>query len=162
MSGYSEFVESMIIGEKFPERFLIAMTEELGELAGIHKRELRGDIDPDNFIAEVEVTDLSALDTEIFTQENSKIKDNTLITKFHTYSIEGNTIYFHNTKSKVGTIRTPLNKEKVLLELGDLFFYFTAYMNTLGIDIFDVINGNRLKLEDRKKRKVLQGKGDNR
>lgn len=45
--------------------------------------------------------------------------------------------------------RHPVDKQKMLLELGDLFWYFTLYLRASGIPLRDVVEANILKLSDR-------------
>lgn len=42
-----------------------------------------------------------------------------------------------------------LEKEKITLELGDIFFYFIGLLNVLGLDLETVIEKNREKLNKR-------------
>jgi NTP pyrophosphatase (non-canonical NTP hydrolase) len=55
-----------------------------------------------------------------------------------------------------------LDKEGMTKELGDVLFYLTALASHLDIDMSEVAHTNINKLNDRKKRGVLQGSGDNR
>lgn len=45
-------------------------------------------------------------------------------------------------------------------ELGDVMWYVTRIADEFGIDLVDVIEGNILKLQDRKDRDVIGGSGD--
>ncbi len=47
-------------------------------------------------------------------------------------------------------------------ELGDVVWYITVFADSLGVRLEDVMQLNVAKLKDRKKRKVIMGKGDNR
>lgn len=55
-----------------------------------------------------------------------------------------------------------INKNEVLKELGDVLFYTTALANAFGFGLEEVAQANINKLQDRKNRNVLSGKGDNR
>jgi NTP pyrophosphatase (non-canonical NTP hydrolase) len=55
-----------------------------------------------------------------------------------------------------------LDKEALLLELGDPLWYITSLADDLGYTLQDVIDANVSKLTDRKDRGVLKGSGDNR
>ena len=55
---------------------------------------------------------------------------------------------------------TPLNKQDLELEAGDMFFYFQALLNLLGIKLEDVIKENMKKLDSREKRGTIKGSGD--
>lgn len=55
-----------------------------------------------------------------------------------------------------------LDREAVQKELGDVFFYWIALHNLLGLDPEHTIDVNVDKLNDRAARNVLQGSGDNR
>jgi NTP pyrophosphatase (non-canonical NTP hydrolase) len=47
-------------------------------------------------------------------------------------------------------------------ELGDVVWYIAVFAHTLGLSFDDVMQRNVSKLQDRKKRQVLKGLGDNR
>lgn len=47
-------------------------------------------------------------------------------------------------------------------ELGDVVWYIAVFAHTLGLSFDDVMQRNVKKLQDRKKRKVIRGAGDNR
>lgn len=47
-------------------------------------------------------------------------------------------------------------------ELGDVLFYLTAIGNYFGVDLEHIMDMNVSKLDDRQKRGVIQGSGDNR
>jgi NTP pyrophosphatase (non-canonical NTP hydrolase) len=53
-------------------------------------------------------------------------------------------------------------KDQIRAELGDVFWYACRLCDELGFDAEDVIEENKKKLEDRQKRNVLGGSGDNR
>lgn len=55
-----------------------------------------------------------------------------------------------------------LNKEDILLELGDPCWYIAALADDLGFTFQEVINANVNKLKSRQQRNVLQGDGDKR
>lgn len=55
-----------------------------------------------------------------------------------------------------------LDKEALLLELGDPLWYITSLADDLGFTLEDVVNKNVEKLSSRKERNVLKGDGDNR
>jgi NTP pyrophosphatase (non-canonical NTP hydrolase) len=55
-----------------------------------------------------------------------------------------------------------LDKQALLLELGDPLWYITALADDLGFTLQDVVNANVEKLSSRKERNVLKGDGDNR
>jgi len=50
----------------------------------------------------------------------------------------------------------------IIKEIGDVVFYCTALANHIGYDLTTVIEVNVDKLNDRQKRGVIQGAGDNR
>lgn len=54
----------------------------------------------------------------------------------------------------------PLNEVKK--EIGDVFWYLTRLADELGWQVEEILTENRSKLEDRQKRGVLSGNGDNR
>ena len=56
--------------------------------------------------------------------------------------------------------KTPLDKEGVTLEAGDVFFYYVALLNVLDIKLKDVIKKNMQKLDSREKRDKIKGSGD--
>jgi len=54
-------------------------------------------------------------------------------------------------------------REKLIAECGDIFWYLARICDeVLEIDMEEVMKVNQAKLEDRKKRDVLKGSGDNR
>ena len=58
-----------------------------------------------------------------------------------------------------GTKVVPMD---IIKELGDVVFYCTALANHVGYDLNTVVEINVVKLNDRKKRNVISGSGDNR
>tara|TARA_R110000787_G_scaffold245275_1_gene351115 strand:- start:3900 stop:4244 length:345 start_codon:yes stop_codon:yes gene_type:complete len=58
-----------------------------------------------------------------------------------------------------GTKVAPMD---IIKEIGDVVFYCTALANHVGYDLNTVVDINVVKLNDRKKRGVIQGAGDNR
>ena len=57
---------------------------------------------------------------------------------------------------------TPLNKEELKKELGDVLWYLAIVSEDCGIELDDVAVTNYLKLKSRKERDVIHGSGDNR
>ncbi len=53
-------------------------------------------------------------------------------------------------------------REKLKGELGDALWYFAVLANDLGLNLGDIARSNLVKLQSRKERGVLKGKGDNR
>lgn len=53
-------------------------------------------------------------------------------------------------------------KEEISKEIGDVLWYLAALTGELGLDLDKIAKENIEKLEDRKKRGVLSGSGDNR
>lgn len=47
-------------------------------------------------------------------------------------------------------------------ELGDVIWYITAFADSLGLTLEEVMQANVTKLADRRQRGVIMGKGDNR
>lgn len=73
--------------------------------------------------------------------------------------------------SEVGELAGKLKKElrdgksyrkDIKAELGDILWYVAAVADDLDIDLSNVAMYNLCKLEDRRRRRVLQGEGDNR
>ena len=54
------------------------------------------------------------------------------------------------------------DKDAVIAELGDVFWYLARMCDEMGVDAEKVLQLNHDKLEDRKNRNKLQGSGDNR
>lgn len=61
-----------------------------------------------------------------------------------------------------GGIITPEATEEIKKELGDTLWYIASMCDNLGITLNDVATTNIRKLQDRNKRGVLEGSGDNR
>lgn len=57
---------------------------------------------------------------------------------------------------------TKVSKEDIIKELGDVAFYLTAIANYFDSSLTDVLDVNVAKLDDRAKRGVIRGSGDNR
>lgn len=55
-----------------------------------------------------------------------------------------------------------IDKQAVVLELGDVLYYLTRLAASMGVTLNDVMIGNVKKLTDRRDRGVLKGEGDNR
>lgn len=64
-------------------------------------------------------------------------------------------------KTKDENELTDYRREKILEELGDAFYYFTAITNHLGFDLEDVVEFNMNKLEERNgtRRPILDNGG---
>jgi NTP pyrophosphatase (non-canonical NTP hydrolase) len=54
------------------------------------------------------------------------------------------------------------DSQKIAHELGDVLWYISAIASDLGLRLSDIANQNLEKLEDRKRRNIIQGSGDNR
>jgi NTP pyrophosphatase (non-canonical NTP hydrolase) len=57
---------------------------------------------------------------------------------------------------------TRVSQKDIVKELGDVVFYATALANFFDSSLTDVMEANMIKLDDRAKRNVIQGSGDNR
>jgi NTP pyrophosphatase (non-canonical NTP hydrolase) len=57
---------------------------------------------------------------------------------------------------------TKVSKDDIIKELGDVAFYLTAIANYFDSSLTDVLDVNVDKLDDRAKRGVIKGSGDNR
>jgi NTP pyrophosphatase (non-canonical NTP hydrolase) len=55
-----------------------------------------------------------------------------------------------------------LDKQAILLELGDPLFYITAIATDLGYTLQDVVDANVVKLSVRKDKNLIKGDGDTR
>lgn len=51
-------------------------------------------------------------------------------------------------------------EEQVVAELGDVLWYLARYADELGFSLQDIAELNKIKLQSRKDRAVLQGSGD--
>jgi NTP pyrophosphatase (non-canonical NTP hydrolase) len=54
------------------------------------------------------------------------------------------------------------DKEEISGEIGDILWYLSEFCTLMGLSLNQIAEGNLKKLEDRQKREVLQGSGDNR
>jgi NTP pyrophosphatase (non-canonical NTP hydrolase) len=61
-----------------------------------------------------------------------------------------------------GGVITSEATNEIKKELGDVLWYIASMCDNLGITLKDVATGNIEKLQDRNKRNVLEGSGDNR
>ena len=57
---------------------------------------------------------------------------------------------------------TTLDRENIIKEAGDVLWPLTELLSDLGIELDEVAKKNIQKLQDRAKRGVLKGSGDNR
>jgi|TARA_Y100000310_G_C20391035_1_gene672780 NTP pyrophosphatase (non-canonical NTP hydrolase) len=64
-------------------------------------------------------------------------------------------------RDKKGEV-SELDKEQLILELGDVLWYIAALADEVDICLSEVVEENLTKLLDRKKRNRLGGSGDNR
>lgn len=55
-----------------------------------------------------------------------------------------------------------LDRENLKKEMGDVFYYFNKIMTFFNLTLDDIKEANVAKIEDRKKRGVQRGSGDNR
>jgi len=78
----------------------------------------------------------------------------------NTMALIGETGEFFEKLKKHKRDDTPLDKQGVTLEAGDMFFYFQAILNLLDIKLEDVIKENMKKLDSREKRGKIKGSGD--
>lgn len=65
-------------------------------------------------------------------------------------------------ESKNYIITDETMRESIKYELGDILWYLTQLSTELNISLEDIALSNLKKLESRKSRNVLMGKGDNR
>lgn len=61
-----------------------------------------------------------------------------------------------------GGVITDERKEKLIKEVGDVYWYLARMCRELGVDPRRVLEANVEKLEDRKKREKIKGSGDDR
>jgi len=54
------------------------------------------------------------------------------------------------------------DKKSIIKELGDILWFFSALATDLGVSLEDIAKLNIEKLNDRKKRNVISGSGDDR
>jgi NTP pyrophosphatase (non-canonical NTP hydrolase) len=80
----------------------------------------------------------------------------------NTMGLIGETGEFFEKLKKHKRDNTPLDKQGVTLEAGDMFFYFIGLLNHLDIKLDDVVKENMKKLDSREKRGTIKGSGDNR
>ena len=78
----------------------------------------------------------------------------------NTMGLIGETGEFFEKLKKLKRDDTPLDKQGVTLEAGDMFFYFIAILNLLDIKLDDVVKENMKKLDSREKRGTIKGSGD--
>ena len=78
----------------------------------------------------------------------------------NTMGLIGETGEFFEKLKKHKRDDTPLDKQGVTLEAGDMFFYFIAILNLLDIKLDDVVKQNMKKLDSRQKRGKIKGSGD--
>ena len=78
----------------------------------------------------------------------------------NTMGLIGETGEFFEKLKKHKRDDTPLDKQGVTLEAGDMFFYFQAILNLLNIKLEEVIKENMKKLDSREKRGTIKGSGD--
>ena len=78
----------------------------------------------------------------------------------NTMGLIGETGEFFEKLKKHKRDDTPLDKQGVTLEAGDMFFYFIAILNLLNIKLDDVVKENMKKLDSREKRGTIKGSGD--
>lgn len=57
---------------------------------------------------------------------------------------------------------TQQDKDELAKELGDVVWYIAVMAHSLGLSFDDIMQRNVKKLQDRKQRGVITGKGDNR
>ena len=65
---------------------------------------------------------------------------------------------FRDDKGKL----TPGRREEIAAELGDVLWYLSQIATDCGLSLKEVARENLKKLQDRKKRGVIKGSGDNR
>ena len=92
-------------------------------------------------------------ENKIVTTGDKRILENTM-------GFIGETGEFFEKIKKHVRDNTPLDKDSVTLEAGDVIFYFVALLNVLDIKVEDVLRKNMEKLDSREKRDKIKGSGD--
>ena len=93
------------------------------------------------------------VENKIVTTGDKRILENTM-------GFIGETGEFFEKIKKHVRDNTPLDKDSVTLEAGDVIFYFVALLNVLDIKVEDVLRKNMEKLDSREKRNKIKGSGD--
>ena len=93
------------------------------------------------------------VENKIVTTGDKRILENTM-------GFIGETGEFFEKIKKHVRDNTPLDKDSVTLEAGDVIFYFVALLNVLDIKVENVLRKNMEKLESREKRDKIKGSGD--
>ena len=93
------------------------------------------------------------VESKIVTTGDKRILENTM-------GFIGETGEFFEKIKKHVRDNTPLDKDSVTLEAGDVIFYFVALLNVLDIKVEDVLRKNMEKLDSREKRNKIKGSGD--
>tara|TARA_R100000406_G_scaffold15721_2_gene9791 strand:+ start:401 stop:778 length:378 start_codon:yes stop_codon:yes gene_type:complete len=103
---------------------------------------------------EVNLSDYAEwVENKIVTTGDKRILENTM-------GFIGETGEFFEKIKKHVRDKTPLDKEGVTLEAGDVLFYYVALLNVLDIKLKDVLKKNMQKLDSREKRDKIKGSGD--
>tara|TARA_R110000824_G_scaffold302969_1_gene490768 strand:- start:204 stop:518 length:315 start_codon:yes stop_codon:yes gene_type:complete len=95
------------------------------------------------------------VERKILTKGNDRLVENTL-------GLVGEAGEVAEKIKKLIRDSTRFTTEDLESELGDVLFYVTALSNHLGSNLSKVMSNNVSKLDDRQKRNVLRGSGDNR
>ena len=93
------------------------------------------------------------VESKIVTTGDKRILENTM-------GFIGETGEFFEKIKKHVRDNTPLDKDSVTLEAGDVIFYFVALLNVLDIKVENVLRKNMEKLDSREKRDKIKGSGD--
>ena len=93
------------------------------------------------------------VENKIVTTGDKRILENTM-------GFIGETGEFFEKIKKHVRDNTPLDKDSVTLEAGDVIFYFVALLNVLDIKVEDVLRKNMEMLDSREKRYKIKGSGD--
>ena len=93
------------------------------------------------------------VENKIVTTGDKRILENTM-------GFIGETGEFFEKIKKHVRDNTPLDKDSVTLEAGDVIFCFVALLNVLDIKVEDVLRKNMEKLDSREKRDKIKGSGD--